>query len=218
MGLENRADPTGELFRSPTRGLFTGNRGIIHDPDTKTRLGRRWTTKGWISCTLTLGNRRRDVWARNRAGNKTGWSELFFLDEVSALAAGHRPCFFCRRPEASAFRNAWINGGNTPIDAPTIDRVLHGERWLSRRTPPQILTQAGLQHLPDATMIEADGRFYALRDGEALSWDFSGYLSAESLLKFRGKQVRLVTPPSILKTLREGYQPHWHDSAEQTPS
>src|SRR5512132_1459143 len=104
MPLQNRVTPFGDIVAIPERGLFTGNRGIIHDPATRTLLNRRWTTKAWIVCTLDWQGRRREPMAGR------SWTELFFLDEATALAAGHRPCFYCRRAAAKAFRNAWAEG------------------------------------------------------------------------------------------------------------
>jgi len=98
MPLQNRVTPFGDIIATPARGMFTGNRGIIHDPATRTLLRRRWTTKSWIVCACEWKGIRRDV-----MGGRS-WTELFFLDEATALAAGHRPCFLCRRealPEGS---------------------------------------------------------------------------------------------------------------------
>ena len=101
MPLQNRVTPFGEIVVSSSRGCFTGNRGILHDPATKTLLKRRWTTRAWICCTLDWKGVRRVPMARR------SWTELFFLDEATAFAAGHRPCFYCRRDRAVAFRDAW---------------------------------------------------------------------------------------------------------------
>ena len=108
--LQNRVTPFGDVVAIAQRGLFIGNRGIIHDPATKTLLGRRWTTKAWLVCVLDYKGRHREV-----MGGRS-WTELFFLDEAVALAAGHRPCFFCRRAAAEAFRTAWgkAKGGRRP--------------------------------------------------------------------------------------------------------
>src|SRR5262245_3292149 len=103
MPLQNRVDPFGEIFAVAARGLFTGNRGFIHDPATRTLLKRRWTTKAWIICERDYRDRRRAVMGRNAPSGNAGWTELFFLDEVTALAAGHRPCFYCRREKANEF-------------------------------------------------------------------------------------------------------------------
>src|SRR5437764_7371423 len=104
MPLQNRVTPFGDIVAIPQKGMFTGNRGIIHDPATRTLLKRRWATKAWLSCVCEFKGRRRDVMARR------SWTGLFFLDEAAALAAGHRPCFFCRRAAAGAFLNTWALG------------------------------------------------------------------------------------------------------------
>src|SRR5258707_9944010 len=101
MPLQNRVTPFGDIVAIPQRGMFTGNRGIIHDPATKTLLNKRWASKAWLVCACDYQGRRREV-----MGGRS-WTELFFLDEAVALAAGHRPCFLCRRRAASAFRAAW---------------------------------------------------------------------------------------------------------------
>src|ERR1700722_11047961 len=104
MPLQNRVTPFGDIVAIPQRGTLIGNRGIIHDPVTRTLLGRRWATKAWLGCGLHYKERRREVVSRR------SWTELFFLDEAVALAAGHRPCFYCRRKDAEAFRAAWAEG------------------------------------------------------------------------------------------------------------
>ncbi len=110
MPLQNRVDPFGAIYAVSARGLFTGNRGVIHDPATKTLLSRRWTTRAWIVCECTFRGRRRDVMGRNAPSGGAGWTELFFLDEVTALAAGHRPCFYCRRAAAVDFARSFAQG------------------------------------------------------------------------------------------------------------
>jgi hypothetical protein len=99
--LQNRVTPFGDIVAIPQRGMFTGNRGIIHDPATQTLLRKRWASKAWLICPCDYKDRRRNVMAGR------SWTELFFLDEAVALAAGHRPCFLCRREAAESFRAAW---------------------------------------------------------------------------------------------------------------
>src|SRR6202035_5009722 len=126
MPLQNRVTPTGEIIATPHRGLFTGNRGIIHDPETKSLLTRRWASQAWLTCVCEFRGRRREV-----MGGRS-WTELFFLDEATALAAGHRPCFFCRRDDANRFRVAWEEGnGVARVLARDIDAVPHRERLSS---------------------------------------------------------------------------------------
>src|SRR6201991_2603881 len=123
MPLQNRVTPKGDIVAIPHRGLFTGNRGIIHDPATKTLLRKRWSWPAWLTCVLEFRGRRRKV-----MGGRS-WTELFFLDEATSFAAGHRPCFFCRRNDANRFRAAWEQGnGAASVLAREIDNVLHRER------------------------------------------------------------------------------------------
>ena len=132
MPLQNRVTPTGDIIATSHRGLFVGNRGIIHDPATRTLLKKRWSTPAWLTCVLEFRGRRRKVMARQ------SWTELFFLDEATAFAAGHRPCFYCRRDDANRFRAAWEEGnGVKDVRAGDMDAVLHGERLASgKRTTP----------------------------------------------------------------------------------
>jgi hypothetical protein len=211
MPLQNRVDPLGHILAVPARGLFTGNRGVIHDPATRTLTGRRWTTKAWIVCALDHPRgRRREPMGRNGPSGAAGWTELFFLDEVTALAAGHRPCFYCRRQAALSFQSCFAlphlrfaTGG-----AKAMDDILHRQR-LACGAPPVELSGAAISALPDGAMIEAKDVFYAVRGGRALRWSFSGYGGPEPL----PRHAFLVTPPSIVAALGAGFRPVWHPSA-----
>lgn len=203
MPLQNRVTPFGEIVAASERGLFTGNRGIIHDPDTKTLLKRRWTTKAWIICTLDWkGVRRRPMAGRS-------WTELFFLDEATALAAGHRPCFHCRRDRALAFRDAWAAGqGIAPPSAPAMDAALHGERLDAQRRKRIHRLSGAIEDLPDGTMIAAGAAAYVVIGGRPLLWTAAGYRAAGSLPSIDG----LLTPPSTAMVLSAGYRPALHPS------
>ena len=182
------------------RGLLIGNRGIIHDPATRTLLKKRWSTKAWLVCVLEYKGRRREVMARR------SWTELFFLDEAVALAAGHRPCFFCRRRDAEAFRAAWskAKGGKTPL-APDIDAVLHEERIERGRKRLHALP-GPVDELPDGAVIAAAGEAYTIAGGRAFRWSETGYEATNAI----PRADRLVTPPSTLLALRAGYRPLLH--------
>src|ERR1700719_1839094 len=124
--LQNRVTPSGEIIATSYRGLFVGNRGIIHDPATKSLLRKRWSCPAWLICVLEFRGRRRKV-----MGGRS-WTELFFLDEATAFAAGHRPCFYCRRDDANRFRAAWEKCNRiSDVLAPEIDAPLHRERLRS---------------------------------------------------------------------------------------
>lgn len=210
MTLQNRIDPFGILHAVPSRGLFTGNRGVIHDPATKTLLSRRWTTNAWIICALEHPRGiRRETMGRNGRSGGTGWTELFFLDEVTALAAGHRPCFYCRRHAARAFSACFAAASSRETaTAPAMDAILHHQR-LAAGGAVQICNRTELAALPDGAMIATGGLAYALRHGRALPWDFSGYGKAQDL----PDQARLLTPPAIISALLAGFKPLWHPSA-----
>jgi len=212
--LQNRVDPFGVIQALPERGLFTGNRGIIHDPETKTLLKKRWALPAWIICECTFRDVRREPMGRNRKGrpgepDKAGWTELFFFDEVTALAAGHRPCFYCRRRRATDFlaRFGAAFGIEEPR-APMLDKRLHGERLASGGTP--VVIGAGeLAALPDGAMVADGARAYALHDGTALPWSFAGYGRP---VGFRALDdaLKVLTPATTLAVLRQGYEPVWH--------
>jgi hypothetical protein len=211
MALQNRVAPDGSLHSAEARGTLTGNRGIIHDPDTKLPIGRRWTTKAWIACALEWKGVRRDVWGRNRQG-RPGWSELFFLDEVTALAAGHRPCFACRRADAKRFAEAFAIGNElSRLDAPGMDEILHCERRLSSQQPPRAIAPGTAAGLPEGAMIASGDRFFAVRGAQALPWSFKGYGAPVAPAGLSG--AILVTPLCVVAALDAGYRPQWHLSA-----
>ncbi|MGY3457985.1 hypothetical protein ACVWW5_003435 [Bradyrhizobium sp. LM3.4] len=162
MPLQNRVTPTGEIIATPHRGLFTGNRGIIHDPATKTLLRKRWSSPAWIVCLCEFRGWRRPVMARR------SWTELFFLDEATAFAAGHRPCFFCRRDDAKRFRAAWETGnGVSNARAKEIDVQLHLERLDHGRKRLHPLP-APLAELPDGAMVQQGEESFLVIQGRAL--------------------------------------------------
>jgi hypothetical protein len=203
MPLQNRVTPSGDIVSTPQRGLFTGNRGIIHDPATKTLLNRRWSSKAWITCTCEFRGRRRDV-----MGTRS-WTELFFLDEATAFAAGHRPCFYCRRGDANRFRAAWEKGnGVRGVRATEIDTVLHRERLDGRNKRLHGLPMS-LDALPDGTMVQAGEESYLIAQGRTLLWSWGGYREAQH----RITDAKLFTPPSTLRALASGYRPVLHPSA-----
>jgi len=203
MPLQNRVTPTGEIIATPHRGLFVGNRGIIHDPGTKTLLRKRWSTPMWLTCVLEFRGRRREVMVRR------SWTELFFLDEATALAAGHRPCFFCRRADANRFRASWDQGnGATSVRAGEIDRVLHRERLDHGRKRLHPLPRP-LAELPDGAMVQQGADSYLIAQGRALLWSPAGYRAAE----MTDDNTMLLTPPSTLRALAAGYRPVLHPSA-----
>jgi hypothetical protein len=203
MPLQNRVTPSGDIIATPHRGLFTGNRGIIHDPATKTLLKKRWSTPTWITCVCEFRG-----WRRKVMGGRS-WTELFFLDEATAFAAGHRPCFFCRRADANRFRAAWEQGnGVAKVLARDIDAVLHRERLDRGRKRLHPLPMP-LSELPDGAMVQAGDESYLIVQGRALLWSLAGYREAERAVD----HAMLLTPPSTLRALAAGYRPVLHPSA-----
>ena len=203
MPLQNRVTPIGDIIATPHRGMFTGNRGIIHDPATRTLLTKRWSSHAWLTCVCEFRGRRRRV-----MGGRS-WTELFFLDEATSFAAGHRPCFYCRRDDANAFRAAWEQGNRVKnILASEMDAVLHRERLEGRKKRLHALPMP-LQQLPDGAMVQAGAESYLIAQGGALSWSPGGYRRAETDLA----GAMLLTPPSTLRALGAGYRPVLHQSA-----
>jgi hypothetical protein len=200
MALQNRVSPFGELFADPARGLLMGNRGgRLHDSGRK--LGsRRWTSRQWICCQLDFNNRHRTVWGDS-------YTELFFLDEVTALAAGHRPCFECRRRDAENFARMF-SGKNKRATAPAMGLVLHAERLDGKA---KRLHHLLIDQLPDGAMITRDGDAFAVRGKCLLRWTPRGYFGAQP--RPRGMKVDVLTPPSIVAVLEAGFLPLWHPSA-----
>jgi hypothetical protein len=204
MPLQNRVTPFGEIIAIQQRGMFTGNRGIIHDPATRMLLKRRWATKAWLICLCEFKGRRREVMARR------SWTELFFLDEAVALAAGHRPCFFCRREAAKAFRDAWALGRAVKVSAAAeMDAVLHAER-LDHGSKRLHALSGPADELPEGSVIAAAGDAYLLARGRAFRWTVHGY---EGPLQIPRADA-LLTPPSTLGALRAGYRPVLHPTID----
>jgi hypothetical protein len=199
MPLQNRVDPFGDILALPERGTMMGNRGgCIHD-DAQRLTRRRWTSRRWICCELAFSGLYRRVMSE-------GYTELFFLDEVTALAAGHRPCFYCRHAEATSFARAFVGGPNPP-GADEMDRALHAERLDGTRKRIHRADAAGL---PDGAVVLVEGKPHALKGGAALRWSPAGWGPAKSR---PGGEVSMLTPPSIVSALRQGFRPRWHPSA-----
>jgi hypothetical protein len=206
MALQNRVDPYGRLHAIAARGTFMGNRGVLHDPDKQ--IVAAWRSRRWITCALSFKGRRREVFAPRR------YSELFFLDEATSLAAGHRPCAECRRSRYKEFRTAWaqVNANLAPSDFPgadEIDRVLHAERV--GRDGMKKTSEAVMSALPSGAMLEHQGRPFLLWEGRLRPWSFAGYGPAVDVAPTRA--VLVLTPKSIVEAIRAGFIPHVHATA-----
>ena len=205
MPLQNRVNPFGELIATAARGTLFGNRGGKFHRDDKTLSKRRQASRQWICCVLSFKGRQRNVWGRY-------YTELFFLDEVTALAAGHRPCFECRREEATDFALKF-SGRGARAAAPEMDDVLHVERLDGRA---KRLHKRRLDELPDGVFITLSGDdAFAVRGKLLLRWTPSGY--ADTRRRPNGVTADMLTPPSITKVLARGYAPRWHPSAGRLP-
>ncbi|MEM6617258.1 MAG: hypothetical protein AAF619_12070 [Pseudomonadota bacterium] len=200
MPLQNRVLPDGSIVAIPDRGGWMGNRGgRIHDPKTRTlHPSRRWASKRWITCKLSFKNRQRAVMGRS-------YTELFFFDEAVSFAAGHRPCFECRRDDATAFQQALKAGGWSDVSADTIDQHLHAERTSEGKT----VSVSGFRALPVGTMARLkDGTFACVSaERSIVRWSWSkGYHQSE--IKFN-QSLQLLTPLSVIMALENGYQMRW---------
>ncbi|GAA1611316.1 hypothetical protein GCM10009789_77070 [Kribbella sancticallisti] len=210
MPLQNRVLPTQEIVAEPGRGLLMGNRGTLHGADRQ--LGTtRWRSKAWICCVLDWKGVRRDPMPPGR------WTALFFFDEAVALAAGHRPCAYCRRRDYLLYAGAWASarGLAERPRAAAMDAQLHRER-VEPRTRRQRTTMAELDDLPDGAMIRYDGRpALVLGDGSGrknvLAWSWEGYADPERPPGLR--EVAVLTAPANLLVLKAGFTPLLHPTA-----
>ncbi|MBX9590117.1 MAG: hypothetical protein K2X43_12485 [Hyphomonadaceae bacterium] len=211
MPLQNRVTPEGEIIATPHRGLLMGNRGgAFHAPDQS--LGsRRWASKQWIACVLEFKGRHREVMQPNR------YTELFFLDEATALAAGHRPCFECRRADADRFADLWARTHGDPdrARAPVMDEVLHAERVDRDRS--KVTFPARRADVPSGAFVryaqDADAaRPYLVVGHNLLVWEPGGYSALVSPAAIT-EEVEVLTPASIVAVLSAGYRPMLHPSA-----
>lgn len=208
MPLQNRVTPFGEIIAAPERGMLMGNRGRIHNAR-RTLKGRHWERRAWIICVLEFKGRHREMMAPN------SYTELFFLDEATAFAAGHRPCAECRRTEANRFKNLWTeaNGEDSngrSMTMPDMDALLHAERI--DRAGTQHRWKASLADLPDGSMVASDdlGEAFLLWQGHLSRWTPGGYVNGKEASS--GGVVSVLTPPSIVRVLAAGYRPLVHPS------
>jgi hypothetical protein len=194
--LRNRVTPAGELIATAQRGTMYGNRGVLHNDDLA--LVRRYQVRRWLVCLLEFRGRRRPVMRPGR------YTELFFLDEAVALAAGHRPCAECRQPAYQSFRAAWTAARALPAKpaADDIDRVLHTERRLIGGA--RVTYTAPLRELPDGTFIVHDDESWLVNDGGLRRWTPAGY--TDRIDQFDGPAA-VLTPRSTVAAIRAGYRP-----------
>lgn len=202
MPLQNRVLPTGEVVATRARGTLTGNRGILHRED-RTLGTSRWTHKAWICCTLGWKGIRRSVMTGRT------WTELFFLDEATAFAAGHRPCALCRRAEYDRFRLAWAQAHKSAARAPDIDAVLHAARIVPG-TRNQQRWRAPLATLPPGTFVLLEHTPHLVGPDRLHTYSPDGYRPATC--KAKGAEVIVLTPAPLVAVLQAGYTPALHET------
>ncbi len=208
MPLQNRVTPFGEVVAVPDRGSFMGNRGRIHN-EQRTLKTRHWDRKAWITCLLQFKGRHRPVMAPST------YTELFFLDEATSFAAGHRPCGECRRADAKRFKNLWLEVNGTLLQGKSgtmanMDAILHSERIA--RDGTQRRWEARLSELPDGAMVLVDdpGTAFLLQQGSLYLWSPAGYVERSPVPS--GRTVTVLTPASVTGVLAAGYRPIVHPS------
>ena len=197
MTRQNRVTPTGDLVAEPGRGLVYGNRGCLHDADGHIR--RRYDGKRWIACRLQFRG-----WQRKALLQPGRFTELFFLDEATAFAAGHRPCALCRREDFVRFGEIWrgLHPGQTGAD--TIDAQLHAER-LDPDTRTQLRREAPIDELPDGAFVLQNDAPFLVLGSELLGWTAAGYVARRP--RPRHETALLITPPSLVAVLRAAWEP-----------
>jgi hypothetical protein len=196
MPLRNRVTPLGELVADPARGLVYGNRGCLHDATGQIR--RAYNGRRWIACRLEFRG-----WLRRPLLQPGRFTELFFLDEATAFAAGHRPCALCRRDDYNRFGALWRNLHPGFAGADAIDAQLHAERLSANGG--RRLHAAKFDDLPDGAFVLVDGKPELVLAGQLLAWHPAGYL--ERTTRPPGRQALVITPPSLVSVLRAGWQP-----------
>ena len=191
MPRQNRVTPRSDLIAHPARGLVYGNRGCLHDE--QGRIRRRWATRRWIACRLEFRG-----WHREPLMQPGKFTELFFLDEATAFAAGHRPCALCRREDYVRFGELWGELHPGAVGADALDAQLHAERVDG---PRQRLHQATIGDLPEGAFVLVEDEPW-LVSGDALRrWTPSGYEGSRPL-PARGL---MITPPSLVEVLQAGW-------------
>jgi hypothetical protein len=198
MPLQNRVTPEGEIIAHPARGLMMGNRGGALHNEQQALGRRRWVSRQWICCRLSFNDRHRQVMAPGR------YTELFFLDEATALAAGHRPCFECRRNDFLRFATAWaaVHGRHGRATAPEMDRVLHCERIDAAGAKRTHLAPVG--GLPNGSFVRVGNQPFLVLDRQFYPWSPAGYGHPADPSLFGTRALEVLTPRSIVEVLATG--------------
>ncbi|MCC5987203.1 MAG: hypothetical protein JJT95_05925 [Pararhodobacter sp.] len=204
MPHQNRVDPFGCFHAVAAKGSLMGNRGILHDGERN--ITRTHVHQNWVTCTLNFKERRREIMAPGR------YTELFFLDEATAFAAGHRPCAECRRSRYREFTEYWRRAHGDPEPGRTlpksIDRTLHANRIDRKGRKP--VHSAQVADLPDGTIFADGNQAVLIWNGRQMNWGFDGYTVRETSVT---GTVGLLTPKPIVEVLRLGFKPMVHETA-----
>jgi hypothetical protein len=207
MPLQNRVDPWGKLNAVSAKGALLGNRGILHNDNKE--IVTQWRSKAWITCQIEFKGRESPAFAPD------SYSQLFFVDEATAFAAGHRPCAECRRERFNEFKAAWMDANHDLLQGenPTIvdiDKVIHTERVSDEKLKRTYAEKLG--SLPAGTMIEVDGSPLLVWRGKLMRWSFEGYSKSGVLLP-SSTVVQVLTPASVVRVFASGLTPQVHLSA-----
>jgi len=198
--LQNRVTPFGNLIQTKARGAWTGTRGVIHNE--RQQIVRPFKLKAWITCKLEFKGRQRQMMMPNR------YTELFFLDEATAFAAGHRPCCECRREDYNQFKTAWLAGNpeyhfNHKTSIQEIDAILHEERISKDKS--KVIFEANMKDLSDGTFIALGNEPYLIWKDQLFLWSPFGY--GKGIALPNKETVTVLTPQSIVNALKAGYRP-----------
>jgi len=204
--LQNRVDPSGNFIWTSARGSYLGNRGVIHKDK---EIVKVFNHKAWITCLLEFKGRKRTVMTPDR------WTELFFLDEATAFAAGHRPCFECRRADALRFKSFWIKGNpeydfDMKTSVQQIDRIIHAERIDSGMK--KVTHQRQFANLPEGTFVSLKDGPFAIIKGALRRWSPFGY--EDRITQPADSWLTILTPRSIVNAFQAGYMPQVHGSGQ----
>jgi len=209
--LQNRVDPYGNIIKTPTRGVWMGNRGIIHNKNNE--IVRPFQNKTWLTCRTEFKNRKLKVMAPNT------YTKLFFIDEATAFAAGHRPCAYCRKEDYQLFKKLWIKANpqynlkeNSPVAE--IDKILHTERIAG--TGSATTLTGSLNELPDGVIISYENQPLLWKSGQLYPWTPEGY--QQPIIHTNATEIgsthhtppdpiTILTPASIIRMFKAGYQP-----------
>ena len=203
MPLQNRVDPWGKLSATPARGTLLGNRGILHDE--RKQIVRAYQHQNWVTCRLQFKGRKRILMSPHK------YTELFFLDEATAFAAGHRPCAECRRERYLEFKDYWVranlNQSLETVKASEISRIMHKERIKKKE---KLTFSANLKELPSGSVFSQSGSAYLKFTNRIHLWSFEGYRSVDDLSL--PDKVDVLTPKSVVRAFKLGFKPEIHDS------